>query len=249
MAGSRSERQVIHYTSRMEKESQGGYRITDIPESERPRERLEHKGAGALADAELLAILLRVGVRGENSVQVGQRLLQTLGGLRGLHTCDFPVLASQFGIGKAKAAQLKAALELGRRISLLQPEERRVIGSPRDVADLLRYEMGALPQEHLRAVLLDTRNRVISVEALYVGTLNASHVRVAEVFKPAIQRNAAAVIIVHNHPSGDPSPSPEDVALTRSLVQAGKLLDVAVLDHVVIGNPQWVSLKERGLGF
>ena len=231
-----------------QRESGSYYRITDLQETERPRERLAELGPQVLTNAELLAILLRVGVQGENAVQVGQRLLQDLGGLHGLHKASFEEVCAQHGIGFAKAAQIKAAIELGRRLAAEIPEERPAIHSPGDAAELVRYEMGALDQEHLRVILLDTRNRVISIEKLYVGSLNSSTVRVGEVFRAAIQRNAAAVIVVHNHPSGDPTPSPEDVALTRSIVQAGKLMDIDVLDHLVIGHNRWVSLKERGLG-
>jgi DNA repair protein RadC len=233
----------------MVKETMPSYRITDIEENDRPRERLAELGPQALSNAELIAILLRVGVQGENAVQMGQRLLQDLGGLHGLHQATFVEMCAQHGLGEAKASQIKAAIELGRRLAAQEPEERPAVHSPADAAEMVRYEMGALQQEHLRVILLDTRNRVIAVEKLYVGSLNASTVRVGEVFRPAIQRSAAALIVVHNHPSGDPSPSPEDVSLTRAIVQSGKLLDIDVLDHLVIGHNRWVSLKERGLGF
>jgi DNA repair protein RadC len=235
--------------SSMVKENSSSYRITDLNENDRPRERLAELGAQALSNPELIAILLRVGVAGENAVQMGQRLLQELGGLHGLHKASFAEVCAQHGIGAAKAAQIKAAIELGRRLAAQEPEERPVVHSPADAAELVRYEMGALQQEHLRVILLDTRNRVITIEKLYVGSLNSSTVRVGEVFRPAIQRSAASVIIIHNHPSGDPAPSPEDVALTRAIVQSGKLLDIDVLDHLVIGHNRWISLKERGLGF
>jgi DNA repair protein RadC len=231
------------------KEQDSFYRITDLEESERPRERLARLGPQVLTNAELLAILLRVGVQGENAVQVGQRLLNTFGDLGGLHRADYQEVCHQRGIGPAKAAQIKAAIELGRRMTLLSPEDRPAIHSPADAAALVQYEMSAFEQEHLRVLLLDTRNRVLHIEDLYRGSLNSSQVRVGELFKSAVRRNAAAVIIVHNHPSGDPSPSPDDVALTRAIVQAGKLLDIEVLDHLVIGRGRFVSLKERGLGF
>jgi len=153
------------------------------------------------------------------------------------------------GVGEAKAAQIKAAIELGRRLTLESPEERPVITSPADAAGLVQYEMSALEQEELRVLLLDTRNRVQKISTVYRGSLNSSQVRVGEVFKEAIRSNAAAIIVVHNHPSGDPSPSPEDVAITRAIREAGELLDVKVLDHLVIGHGRFVSLKERGLGF
>ena len=186
---------------------------------------------------------------GENAVQVGQRLLNTFNGLAGLHRAPFEELCNQHGIGEAKAAQIKAAIELGDRMGLEIPEERPTINSPADAAALVAYEMSALEQEHLRVILLDTRNRVLDIVEVYKGSVNSSQVHVGELFKAAIRRNASALIVVHNHPSGDPTPSPDDVAVTRAIVQAGKLLDVDVLDHMVIGQGRWVSLKERGLGF
>jgi DNA repair protein RadC len=225
------------------------YRITDLASEERPRERLVHLGPQALAASELLAILLRVGVPGENAVQVGQRLLKDFGGISGLQRAPLEELCNQRGIGEAKAAQIKAAIELGRRLALESPEERPAVNSPADAAALVAYEMSALEQEHLRVILLDTRNRVVEIVEIYKGSVNSSQIHVGEIFKPAIRRNAPALIVVHNHPSGDPTPSPDDVAVTRAVVQAGKLLDVDVLDHMVIGQGRWVSLKERGLGF
>jgi DNA repair protein RadC len=231
------------------KEQSAIHRITDLDETERPRERLAKLGADALSQAELLAILLRVGVPGESAVQVGHRLLQAFGGLAGLHRASLEELCGQHGIGLAKAAQIKAAIELGRRLTVLTPEERPTIHSPSDAANLVLYEMGVLEQEELRVMLLDIRNRVQDTVTIYRGSLNSSQVRVGELFKAAIRRNAANVIIVHNHPSGDPAPSPDDIALTRAIVQAGKLLDIEVLDHLIIGHGRFVSLKERGLGF
>lgn len=227
------------------------YRIQDLEAGERPRERLATYGPDALSDAELLAILLRVGVVGENAVQVGQRLLATFGGLLGLHRASYEEVCQQHGIGGAKAAQLKAAIEIGNRLAKRQlaEEDKPAFHSPKDVAGFVQYEMSVLDQEQLRLMLLDTRNRLEKMVTLYIGSLNASTVRVGELFKEAIRRNVAAIILIHNHPSGDPSPSPEDIALTRAAVQAGKLLDVEVLDHIVIGRDRFISLKERGLGF
>jgi DNA repair protein RadC len=225
------------------------YRISDLHESDRPRERLASLGPQALTNAELLAILLRVGVQGENAVEVGQRLLKKFGGLTGLHRVPLKELTDQHGIGEAKAAQIKAAIELGRRLTVESPDERPTINSPADAAALLQYEMSALEQEHLRVILLDRRNRVLEVNEVYKGSVNSSQVRVGELFKDAVRANASAIVVVHNHPSGDPTPSPDDVAVTRAIAQAGKLLDVDVLDHIVIGQGRWVSLKERGLGF
>jgi len=225
------------------------YRITDLAESERPRERLAKLGPSALSSAELIAILLRVGTPGENAVQVGQRLLQTFGSLSGLHQASFNEVCAQHGIGKAKASQIKAAIELGRRLTLEKPEDRPKIQSPADAAALVQYEMSVLEQEELRVMLLDSRNCVIDILGVYRGSLNSSQVRVGELFKDAVRRNSAAIIIVHNHPSGDPTPSTDDIALTRAVVEAGRLLDIDVLDHLVIGRGKWISFKERKLGF
>ena len=232
-----------------EPNSKPTYRISDLHESDRPRERLAALGPQALTNAELLAILLRVGVQGENAVEVGQRLLHAFGGLRGLHRAPFKDLMNQHGMGEAKASQIKAAIELGRRLILESPEEKPAINSPADAAALVQYDMSALEQEHLRVMLLDRRNRVLEVVEVYKGSVNSSQVRVGELFKDAVRTNASAIIVIHNHPSGDPTPSPDDVAVTRAIVQAGKLMDIDVLDHLVIGLGKWVSLKERGLGF
>jgi DNA repair protein RadC len=223
--------------------------IRDLPSGERPRERLKHAGEGALSTTELLAIILRVGVGGESVLDMAQRLLSRYQGLPGLARASFAELEAEKGLGKAKTAQLKAAFELGRRMLATSPEERFVIRSPADVAQLLMAEMAHLEQEHFRVLYLDTRNRLLGSETIYVGSLNASHIRVGEVFRDAVKRNCAAIIVAHNHPSGDPSPSPEDVEVTRQLVAAGKLLDIEVLDHLVIGQQRFVSLRERGLGF
>jgi DNA repair protein RadC len=213
------------------KDNVSTYRITDLAANDRPRERLAKLGSQALSNAELLAILLRVGVRGENAVQVGQRLLQTFGGITGLHRASFDELCAQHGLGEAKAAHIKAAVELGRRLPLESPDARPTIHSPADAAALVQFEMSALEQEELRVMLLNTRNRVLDIQQVYRGSLNSSQVRIGELFKAAIRRNVAAIIIVHNHPSGDPTPSPDDVALTRAVVEAGRLLDIEVLDR------------------
>jgi DNA repair protein RadC len=233
----------------MKEENENTYRIRDLEISERPRERLAQLGPQALSAAELIAILIRVGVQGENAVQVGQRLLKDYGGIRGLHRADFNMLLAEHGLGEAKASTLQAAIELGRRLALESPEERPSINKPADAAALVQFEMQALEKEHLRVMLLDTRNQVIEIREIYRGSLNTSVVRVPEVFTPAVRINAASVLVVHNHPSGDPTPSPEDVAITKRLVEAGKLLEIEVLDHIIIGHGRYASLKERGMGF
>jgi DNA repair protein RadC len=224
-------------------------KIKDLPAGDRPRERLASAGEAALSTAELLAIILRTGGRGESALGMARRLLGSFKGLPGLARASFSELVAEPGLGEAKAAQLKAAMEIGRRMLQADPETRPSLRSPADVARLLMAEMGHLQQEHFRVLYLDTRNRVLGQETVYVGTLNASHARIAEIFREAVKRNCAAIIVAHNHPSGDPAPSPEDILVTRRLVEAGEMLDIEVLDHIVIGQQRYVSLKERGLGF
>lgn len=224
-------------------ENNVGYRIKDIEESQRPRERLEKQGAGVLNDAELLAILLRVGMKGSSAVQIGQKLLFHFGGLSGLQKATFTELCEIDGVGQAKAAQIKAAIELGLRISRYTPEERPLVTSPQDVANLVQYKMASLEQEELWVILLDTRNHHMRTEQLYRGSLNSSTVRPAEIYKSGIRHNAASLIIVHNHPSGDPSPSPEDINLTRMLVETGQMLELPILDHVIVGTKGVASIK------
>ena len=223
--------------------------IRDLPADMRPRERLIYAGPAALSAAELLAIILRVGNRGENVVRFAERLLTEHGGVAGLGQASLDELCAVHGMGAAKAAQIKAALELGKRLLVSSPQERPQIHSPADIANLVMLEMGLLEQEHLRTILLDTKNYVTRIANVYVGSLNAAVIRVGEIFREAVRANSASIVVVHNHPSGDPTPSPEDVRVTQMIVEAGKLLDIAVLDHVVIGRNRYVSLKERGLGF
>jgi DNA repair protein RadC len=172
-----------------------------------------------------------------------------MAGSHGLARASASELRGVNGLGMVKAVELQAALELGRRLNALHPEARPTVRSPADLANLLLPEMAYLQQEHLRVVLLNTKNQVLAAPEIYVGSLNSSVVRVAEVFREAIRQNSAALIVVHNHPSGDPTPSPEDVQVTRQIAEAGALLDIEVLDHLVIGHQRYVSLKERGLGF
>ena len=223
--------------------------IRDMPEQERPRERFRHYGPSALSTAELLAILLRVGSRGESVVNLATRLLSRYNGLSGLAKASFAELETIKGLGPAKVTQVKAAFELGRRLLVAAPEERPQVRSPADAANLVMMEMAFLDQEHLRLIVLDTKNRVLDIPTVYVGNLNTSVIRVGELFRYALRFNCAGFIVVHNHPSGDPAPSPEDVRVTERIVEAGRVLDIDVLDHIVIGDHRFVSLKERGLGF
>lgn len=223
--------------------------IRDMPLDERPRERLRLRGASSLSNAELLAILLRTGAQGENVLSLATRLLARFDGVVGLARASFGELCAEHAVGEAKAAQVKAALELGRRLVSTQPEERATVRSPQDVYNLLMAEMALLDQEHLRVVLLNARNQVLAIHELYRGTVNTALVRPAEVFREAVREGCPAVIVVHNHPSGDPTPSADDAAMTRRLVEAGAILEIEVLDHVVIARRGFASLREQGLGF
>ncbi|MGH2538575.1 MAG: RadC family protein, partial [Candidatus Promineifilaceae bacterium] len=176
--------------------------MRDLASADRPRERLAHVGEGVLSTAELLAIVLRTGLNGENVLRLAERVLANFGGLPGLGRATLAELRQVKGIGPAKAIEMKAALELGRRLSAHTPEERPLVSSPQDAASLLMSEMALLEQEQLRVILLDTRNRVLNIPTLYVGSLNTSVIRVGELFRAAIRQNAAAIIVVHNHPSG-----------------------------------------------
>jgi len=224
-------------------------RMHELPTHDQPRERLARLGAGALSDAELLAILLRVGTNGANVLQLAYQVLAECGGWAGLQLLDFNDLCQRHGIGTSKAASIKAALEIGRRLARSGIDERFPIRSPADVATLLMVEMSHLDQEHLRTILLDTKNRVQQINTVYIGSLNSATIRVGEVFKEAVRRNSAGIIVVHNHPSGEATPSIDDIEVTRQLVAAGRLLDIELLDHLIIGRGQYVSLRERGLGF
>ena len=223
--------------------------IRDMPADERPRERLRMRGPEALTNAELVAILLRTGTNGENVVAVAQRILAKFDGLRGLSVAGFGELCKQRAMGEAKAAQLIAAVELGKRTVHARPPERRIIRSPEDVYALLFAEMALLDREQLRVILLSTRNEVLSVREVYRGNVSSALVRVAEVFSDAVREGCPSIIVVHNHPSGDPTPSTEDAALTKQLIDAGRLLGVEVLDHIIIAREGHKSLKDLKLGF
>jgi DNA repair protein RadC len=224
-------------------------RIRELPASERPRERLRDYGADSLSTAELLAIILRTGSTQQSVLNLATSLLARNGGLGGLARLSFADLVRERGLGEAKAAELRAAFELARRLNALLPEDRPVVRQPGDVMTLLGGEMSLLDQEHLRVLLVSTRNQVMGVHEVYIGNVGASYVRVAEVFREAIRQNAPCLIVVHNHPSGDPEPSADDVALTKLLIDAGKLLDIELLDHVIIGDHRYASMKQQGIAF
>lgn len=233
-----------HVTVRRE-----GRTIRELPPTERPRERLAQRGAGGLTAAELIALLWGSGTRGRSAVDLATDALATHDGLTGLARASELELAAIPGVGAAKAAQLVAAFELGGRLMADWPSGRWSIRGPRDVADRLVLQMGRLEREELRVVILDTKNHVLRVTTVYQGNVSSSLVRVGELYRDAVRLNAASVILVHNHPSGDPSPSPDDLHLTAEALAAGRLLDISLLDHLVIGHDAYVSLRDRGVAF
>jgi DNA repair protein RadC len=219
-------------------------KLKSLPLREQPAYRVS-QNAAACNLTELLAAV----IGGQKQIEISEALLARFDGdIRRLYLAHPAELASVKGINQATAVRIKAALNLGLRLNIPR-EERPAINSPADAAALVQYDMSLLEKEHLRVILLDRRNRVQDIEEVYQGSVSSSQIRVGEVFRSAIKQLASAIVVVHNHPSGDPTPSPDDVAVTRAIVQAGKLLDVEVLDHLVIGQGRWVSLKERGLGF
>ena len=230
--------------------------LKDYPVHERPRERLLGLGAPSLSDAELLAVLLGTGSTGETAVDLARRLLhlgadgaspQDRGAAwRYLAGASPDELSQVPGVGPAKAARIKAAVELGRRLAG-STANRPVITSPAEVAKLLMESMRHLDREHFKIVVLNTKNQVLATELISVGSLSSSIVHPREIFKGPLRRSAAAVVLCHNHPSGDPAPSPEDVEVTRRLIEAGRILGIEVLDHVIIGDNRYASLRERGL--
>ena len=222
-------------------------RLKDLPEELLPRERLFQIGPEALSNREVLAILLRTGIKGENVLTLAERVLIEVGGLAGLGKLTVHELAQLHGFGKAKAAEVKAALELGRRSVSVDPMSRPVVNSPQDVAHIVMEEMRFLDREHFRVVSLSTKNHVLGISPISIGSLNSSLVHPRECFKEAIRRNSNAIILLHNHPSGDPTPSKEDIDVTRRLADGGKILGIEVLDHVIIGDNRYISLKERGI--
>jgi len=218
--------------------------LRHLPLRERPVNRVTGYGASACSLVELLAAI----VGGQHQIEIAHALLERFGDVTTIARAPVEELAQVDHLGKARAAALKASMEIGRRLQIEGVGDRVAIRSPADAAALLMPAIGDLEQEHFVVLMLDTRNRVVAQETLYKGSLNASHIRVGEVFREAIRRNCAAIIVAHNHPSQTCSPSPEDIAITRQLVEAGKTLDVEVLDHLVVSRNRFVSLHERGLG-
>lgn len=220
--------------------------IKDYPEDQRPRERMIQDGPKSLSNHELLAILLRTGSKEESVLQLANKLLVNFEGLRLLKDASIEEITDTKGIGKVKAVQLMAAVELGRRIHRLQYEDRYVIRSPEDAANFVMEDMRFLSQEHFVCLYLNTKNQVLHQQTVFIGSLNASIVHPREVFKEAFRRSAASFICIHNHPSGDPAPSREDIDVTKRLSECGKLIGIELLDHLIIGDQKFISLKEKG---
>jgi DNA repair protein RadC len=226
-----------------------GLLARELPPGEAPRERLSSRGVGGLSAAELIGLLWGPGSRAGQALAFAEHALVEHAGLAGLARASGPELDALPGVGPARAAQLAAAFELGRRALADWPARRWTVRAPRDVAERLLPHMGHLEREEMRVVLMDSRNAVLACETVYRGNVSAALVRVGELFRDAVRLHAAGLILVHNHPSGDPTPSPDDLHLTAEAVAAGRLLDVAVLDHLVLGHDAFVSLRDRGVAF
>ena len=223
--------------------------LREVPPEERPRERLAVRGPAGLSSAELIAIIWGSGTAGRNAVDLASDAVAVHGGLASLAAATPAELAMLPGVGTARAAQLLAAFELGRRLIADWPAGRLLVRTPRDLADRLVPQMGRLEREELRVILLTAKNQVLGIRTVYQGNVSSTLVRVGELFHDAVRQHAAGIILVHNHPSGDPTPSPDDLHLTAEAVAAGRLLDLPVLDHLVIGHDSFVSLRDRGVVF
>lgn len=222
-------------------------KIMDLPVNERPRERLLRYGAEGLSNSELLAIILRTGIKNENIMNLSSRLLAQSGGLNGLLSLSLEEIMSLKGLGEAKASQIIAIGELSKRFKSYKAGEQYKINQPKDVASLVMEEMKSFKEEHLRVVMLNTKNIVISSKDVSIGSLNSSIVHPREIFAEAIKKNSASIVICHNHPSGDPTPSSEDIQVTHRIKECGKLLGIDLLDHIIIGDGIYVSLKEKDI--
>ncbi len=226
-------------------------KIREMPQDDRPREKLIARGADALSDSELIAILLRTGLPGANAVQVARQLLERYQSLSGLSRCTLDELSTIAGVGPAKAMQLVATFKLGQRLAK-ETYAQAKIDTPELVYEMLGAEMRGLHKESLRVLLLDTRYRLIRSEQISLGSVNESIAHPRDVFRPAVISSAFAVVVVHNHPSGDPSPSQADHSLTRRLAEAAELLQIRLLDHIIIGapaegRPPYFSFREAGV--
>jgi DNA repair protein RadC len=223
------------------------FTIRDLPAADRPRERLQNFGAESLSAQEIIAVLLGRGIAGESVMVTAQRLLQKFGGLKGIATASVEELSQVKGIGLAKACQLKAAFELANRLDGKDAAEKPVLKTPEDVAGLVSSRLRDKKKEYFLAIMLDTKSRLIKVADVSIGSLDSSLVHPREAFREVISSCAASVIFAHSHPSGDTTPSEEDIKLTRRLAQAGEIIGVEVLDHVIIGGDKFLSLKREGI--
>ncbi|WFA09486.1 DNA repair protein RadC [Tissierella sp. Yu-01] len=222
------------------------YTIKDLPISERPREKLYSQGVEALSNAELLAIIIRTGNKEDTAIDLARRILSLdERGITYLSDVSFEELKGVKGIGISKACQILAAIEIGKRLNRIGPYDKIKVTSPAIIADVVMDEMRYLTKEHFRIAILDTKNQILSIENISVGTLNASIVHPRDVFKIAIKRNANSILLIHNHPSGDTTPSNEDINITNRLIDAGNLVGIKVLDHIIIGDNKYLSFKEK----
>lgn len=220
--------------------------IRDVNIADRPRERLLRQGAKSLSNQELLAILLRTGTKEESVLVLANRVLSTFERLHHLKHATIEEMVAIKGIGEVKAIQILAAIELGRRLSQKQNDDKYTVRSPQDAAAYLMPDMTSLSQEHFVVLFLDVKNQIIHKKTIFIGGLNASIVHPREIFREAVKRSAASIICAHNHPSGVPTPSPEDIEVTKRIQEAGFIIGIELLDHVIIGDHQFISLKEKG---
>ena len=226
---------------------ESSFTIHDLPAEERPRERLKKFGSQALSGPELLALVIGRGVAGKSALIIAQELLRRFKSIKGISEATLEELSGISGIGLAKAAQLKACFELGKRQDLEDAPSKYELTNPQSVVKAVRASIQDKAKEHFKLVLLNVRNSILATSTISVGTVNASLVHPREVFKKAIAHGASSVVLAHNHPSGNPEPSEDDVKLTQRLVEAGRLLGIEVLDHIIVTNRNFVSFKERGL--
>ncbi len=221
-------------------------RIKSLPLDDRPREKMIKNGPETLSDSELLAIILRTGNKNESVISVANKLFNRYN-IKSLSRSGINNLKKELGIGNAKACQIVACFELGRRLAKFKEDKKSAIKNAKDIAKIFIPEMGSLKKEHFKGIYLDSRKRVIKEETIFIGSLNESVIHPREIFQVALNENAAALILIHNHPSGNPKPSNQDIEITKELIRAGDILGIPVLDHIIIGNNKYVSLREKGL--
>lgn len=220
--------------------------IRDVHISDRPRERLIRQGASSLSNQELIAILLRTGTKEESVLMLANRILTSFDKIQDLREATIEEMMSVKGVGQAKAVQILAAVEIGKRLYQKHTEGKYTIRSPEDAAAYLMTDMSSLQQEHFVVLFLNVKNEVLHKQTVFIGSLNSSIVHPREIFREAVKRSAASIIVAHNHPSGHPTPSPEDIDVTKRLVEAGSIVGIELLDHVIIGDHRFISLKEKG---